>query len=310
VKGRKDIILCLDHFEAVVRYAGARESHNRDLLRVALRHGDVHLIAVIENRHHAELLAGDHAFLDRFTRVDVGEANVEQTAALMARTAAPGFERLYNVRVSAPAIERAAGGAKEFILSERMPAKAIRVLQSACEWLSYEREMGRGGDGVVTQKEVVRALAERTGIDEETIAGAGSRLDFQAEFSKSVVGQESAVRVVADRLTRIKAGAVREGKPAAVFLFAGLTGTGKTELAKAVARVYSASQRLSVYSMTRFTQPHSIQGLTGVPPGYVGYESGGPADQRPQRRSLRRDPLRRGGEGPPRHLAEHALAVR
>jgi ATP-dependent Clp protease ATP-binding subunit ClpA len=275
VKGRRDVLLVLDHFEAVVRYAGARESHNRDLLRVALRQGDVHLVGVCENRQFADLLGHDHSLLGLFTRVDVGEVDVAQAVALIGRTAAPEFEKLYGVRIESRAIERAAQGAREFILSSRLPVKAINSLRDACEWLSYEREMGRGAEGVVGEREVVRALAQRTGIDEETIAGSGSRLDFAAEFSKSIVGQEAAVRTVADRLTRIKAGSTREGKPAAVFLFAGLTGTGKTELAKAVARLYSARQRLSVYSMTRFTQPHSIQGLTGVPPGYVGYESGG-----------------------------------
>jgi hypothetical protein len=80
---------------------------------------------------------------------------------------------------------------------------------------------------------------------------------------------------VASQLRGIKAGLPEPGKPASVMLFAGLTGVGKTELAKTLARFYSSSKRLQTYTMENFTQPHTVSGIVGVPPGYVGHEQGG-----------------------------------
>jgi energy-coupling factor transporter ATP-binding protein EcfA2 len=91
----------------------------------------------------------------------------------------------------------------------------------------------------------------------------------------AVVGQPRAVAAAASQLDSIKSGLPEPGKPASVMLFAGLTGVGKTELAKTLARFYSSSKRLQTYTMANFTQPHSVSGIVGVPPGYVGHEQGG-----------------------------------
>src|ERR1700736_5605715 len=64
-------------------------------------------------------------------------------------------------------------------------------------------------------------------------------------------------------------------KPASVLLFLGQTGTGKTELAKALARFYSTSKRLKSYTLGNCVEPHSVATIIGVPPGYVGNDQGG-----------------------------------
>jgi ATP-dependent Clp protease ATP-binding subunit ClpA len=73
----------------------------------------------------------------------------------------------------------------------------------------------------------------------------------------------------------IQKGLVDKDKPAAIFLFVGLSGTGKTELAKQIAQVYSNSRKLITFAMADFPEAHSVSGLIGSPAGYVGYEEGG-----------------------------------
>jgi ATP-dependent Clp protease ATP-binding subunit ClpA len=99
--------------------------------------------------------------------------------------------------------------------------------------------------------------------------------DYERDLGAAVVGQPQAVAAAASQLDAIKSGLPDPGKPASVMLFAGLTGVGKTELAKTLARFYSSSKRLQTYTMANFTQPHSVSGIVGVPPGYVGHEQGG-----------------------------------
>jgi ATP-dependent Clp protease ATP-binding subunit ClpA len=94
-------------------------------------------------------------------------------------------------------------------------------------------------------------------------------------LTEAVLGQDEAIGAVVTELQLIKSGLTEADKPASVMLFAGMTGVGKTELAKRIANIYSASKQLHVYTMANFTEPHSVSGIIGVPPGYVGHEQGG-----------------------------------
>ena len=127
----------------------------------------------------------------------------------------------------------------------------------------------------VTEADVVRKASQVTGIPEATLAGVGDAVDYHASFSNLIVGQDHVVREVAIELGLIKAGMVDPGKPASVIMFVGQTGTGKTEMAKALARFYSSSKRLKTFTLGNFSEPHSVSGIIGVPPGYVGHEQGG-----------------------------------
>jgi ATP-dependent Clp protease ATP-binding subunit ClpA len=275
VGGRTDLVLCIDGLGPLLRAESG--ANHKTLLRSALKDQRIHLVGVMESHDYEDLVSADHAMLEFLTRIDVTEPDRPAATAIAGQCATVLAEE-FGVTIDRAAVERAVAISADSILNERLPAKAVKVLRRACEDLDYERSQLSSTRTAVGADDVVRVIAEISGIPEGQLSGTGSpgsEIDYEHFLGEIIHGQEQAVVVAADQLRRIKAGLTDPGKPASVMLFAGLTGTGKTELAKAIARFYSASKRLQTYPMANFTEAHSVSGITGVPPGYVGYEHGG-----------------------------------
>jgi len=112
---------------------------------------------------------------------------------------------------------------------------------------------------------------EKLGVDE-----AKRYLDLERVLHEQLVGQEPAVKAVAETIRRNKAGLSEPGRPIGSFLFCGPTGVGKTEMVKVLAEFLFASRESVVrIDMGEYTEKFSVTRLIGSPPGYVGYEEGG-----------------------------------
>lgn len=93
---------------------------------------------------------------------------------------------------------------------------------------------------------------------------------------KMVIGQEDAIVAVSDAIRRSRTGLQDPKKPIGSFLFLGSTGVGKTELAKALARIlFNDEESIIRIDMSEYQEKHSVSRLVGAPPGYVGYDEGG-----------------------------------
>jgi ATP-dependent Clp protease ATP-binding subunit ClpB len=101
-------------------------------------------------------------------------------------------------------------------------------------------------------------------------------LQMEEAIHRRVVGQDEAVRAVADAIRRSRAGLSDPNRPNGSFLFLGPTGVGKTELCKALAEfLFDTEEAMVRIDMSEFMEKHSVARLIGAPPGYVGYEEGG-----------------------------------
>ncbi|THV43002.1 ATP-dependent chaperone ClpB [Glycomyces buryatensis] len=135
--------------------------------------------------------------------------------------------------------------------------------------------------------EIADVVAAWTGIPAGRLQESETQKLLNAEqlLRKRVVGQDEAVTVVADALRRARAGLSDPNRPTGSFIFAGPTGVGKTELAKALAEFMFDDERAMVrIDMGEYTEHHSVARLFGAPPGYVGYEEGGQLTEPVRRR--------------------------
>lgn len=135
--------------------------------------------------------------------------------------------------------------------------------------------------------DVAEVVAAWTGIPAGRLLEAETQklLRMEEEISQRVVGQDEAVRAVADAVRRSRAGIADPDRPTGSFLFLGPTGVGKTELAKALAEFLFDDERAMIrIDMSEYMEKHSVARLVGAPPGYVGYEEGGQLTEAVRRR--------------------------
>src|SRR5216117_3122399 len=99
---------------------------------------------------------------------------------------------------------------------------------------------------------------------------------MEARLHQRVVGQDEAIRAVANAMRRARAGLQDPNRPLGSFIFLGPTGVGKTELARALAEfVFDSEQAMIRIDMSEYQEKHTVSRLVGAPPGYVGYDQGG-----------------------------------
>ncbi|MNI08181.1 Chaperone protein ClpB [compost metagenome] len=152
-----------------------------------------------------------------------------------------------------------------------------RQLKAAEEAASQDQE-SRLLREAVTEEEIADIVSRWTGVPVSRLV-EGERdklLRLEDTLHERVVGQEEAVRLVADAVLRARAGIKDPNRPIGSFLFLGPTGVGKTELAKALAvSLFDREDGMIRIDMSEYMEKHSVSRLVGAPPGYVGYEEGG-----------------------------------
>lgn len=130
----------------------------------------------------------------------------------------------------------------------------------------------------ITEEDIAQVVARWTGIPvSKMLQSEIKKLAKLEEFlAKRVIGQEEAIKAVANAVRRSRAGIAEEGKPIGSFIFLGPTGVGKTELAKALTvALFDDEKSMVRLDMSEFMEAHSTAKLIGSPPGYVGYDEGG-----------------------------------
>ena len=187
-------------------------------------------------------------------------------------------EELERVRLETEAAERAYDLNRAAELRYGRLAELERRLAAEQEQLASKQGEQRLLHEVVTDEEIAEIVAAWTGIPVSRLR-EGERqklLRLDEILHQRVVGQDEAVRLVADAIIRARSGIRDPRRPIGSFIFLGPTGVGKTELARTLAAaLFDTEENMVRLDMSEYQERHTVSRLVGAPPGYVGYEEGG-----------------------------------
>ena len=154
--------------------------------------------------------------------------------------------------------------------------------QASLSQLQQELEENKTEDALIKEEvgyeDIAEVIEKWTGIPASKLVSSEREKLLQLEdaLHRRLIGQEKAVIAVADAIRRSRAGLQDPHKPLGTFLFLGMTGVGKTELAKALAaELFNDESALTRIDMSEYQEAHAVSRLVGAPPGYVGYDEGG-----------------------------------
>ncbi|KAF7043794.1 hypothetical protein CFC21_053105 [Triticum aestivum] len=168
-----------------------------------------------------------------------------------------------------------------------LKTQIMSLVDKSKEVSKAEMESGASAGPMVTEADIQRIVASWTSVPVEKVSvDESSRLlKMEETLHGRVIGQDEAVRAIGRAIRRARVGLRNPNRPVASFIFAGPTGVGKSELAKALATSYYGSEEAMVrLDMSEFMERHTVAKLIGSPPGYVGYTEGGQLTEAVRRR--------------------------
>ena len=214
-------------------------------------------------------------------KISVDEPDATHTLEIL-KGVMPSYEEYHHLTVDEEVLNESIRLAKRYLTEKCLPASAIDLLDRTMSHVKIEKEGQAPEEGTeaiaLTCEDLSGSVARQTAIPLGKVqTGERERLMGGEEtLKKRVVGQDHAVKKVLDAVYEARSGLNKKGQPMGSFFFLGPTGTGKTELSKALAEfLFGDESALLRFDMSEFKEEHSVALLYGAPPGYVGYEEGG-----------------------------------
>jgi ATP-dependent Clp protease ATP-binding subunit ClpA len=271
LEAKKNCILFIDEAHTM-KGAGASTQSTLDfanMLKPAITKGKLKIVASTTWEEYYESFEKDRALMRRFHRVAIDEPSPEVTEQILIGLS-PRLEQFHNVLIDTEAIQAAVELSGRYIHDRKNPDKSIDLIDGAC---AKERVKDQGT--VTITKDLIMAQISRVTevpIDRLQNENSANIVELEGNIKEKLYGQDDAVDSVLERVYINFSGIGNDNRPIASFLFLGPTGTGKTELAKLLAK--NLDMNLLKYDMSEYQEKHTVSSLIGAPPGYVGFEDG------------------------------------
>ncbi|AXR74345.1 ATP-dependent Clp protease ATP-binding subunit [Auritidibacter ignavus] len=248
-----------------------------------------HKVSITEDALQAAATLADRYISDRFLPDKAIDLIDEAGARLrIQRMSTPDEIKEFDAKIAEVRKEKeAAIDGQDFEGAASLRDKEQKLQQERNEREDQWRKEATDGIAEVDEDLIAEVLAKSTGIPvfKLTESETDRLRNMEAELHKRVIGQDEAVKSLSRAIRRTRAGLKDPNRPSGSFIFAGPTGVGKTELAKALAEfLFGDQDSLVTLDMSEFQEKHTVSRLFGAPPGYVGYEEGGQLTEKVRRK--------------------------
>ncbi|GHO87828.1 ATP-dependent Clp protease ATP-binding subunit [Dictyobacter formicarum] len=283
-----NIILFIDEMHLLIGTGRAADGSidAAGILKPALAGGRLRCIGATTPQEY-RLIEKDAAMERRLRPILIEEPSPEDALVIL-QGMRDLYEEHHHASITDEALQAAVNLSVQYLPNLRLPDKACSVLDEACSQarvFSIEDESQEqddldeiGAQPVITAAMIAEIISSRTGIPVRA-PGREERdrlLSLESRLKSRVIGQDEAVKRVAQAIQVARAGLKPRNRPAGVFMFLGPTGVGKTELARALAaEVFGSDEHLIRVDMSEYMEKHSVSRMIGAPPGYVGYDQEG-----------------------------------
>ena len=249
------------------------------ILKNELSKGRLQLLATASIDGFTKNIETDKEMVSNVERISIDEPTADQTMEIL-KGIMPAYEEYHGLKVSEEVLNDSIRLAKRYLTEKRLPASAIDLLDRTMSHVKVDNDLGAEElhHTDLTSADLSAVVAKQTGIPLGKVQTEerDRLLGGEEILKKRVVGQDHAVKKVLDAVFEARSGLNKKGQPMGSFFFLGPTGTGKTELSKALAEfLFGDESSLLRFDMSEFKEEHSVALLYGAPPGYVGYEEGG-----------------------------------
>lgn len=276
IRRQEKTILFIDDIHLLLD-SGTGSSGAGNILKQELSRGELTVIGVTTSDEYRKIIEPDNAFNRRFEEVHLDEPDIS-SAIQMVKEAYARMMAYHRIEATEEALSSCVHLAKRYVKDRRLPDSAIDLLDRTMATVRVASRTPDVPNPTVTEQEVAMVVAAKTGIPVGKIQSEEKEklMDMENLLRLRVVGQDHALKILSDAIVESRSGINKPGQPIGSFFLSGPTGTGKTELAKALAEVLFNDEKAMIrFDMSEFKEEHSASLLYGAPPGYVGYEEGG-----------------------------------
>lgn len=267
-------ILYIDEIQNIIGTGGGSNFDIAAVVKNAMSSDNLKVIGTVSTEDFRKYIDKDRNLLRRFNKIDIEEASKEETLTIL-HGIKPVLEKFYNCTVSDVALEAAVDLSSKYLFDKAFPDKAIDLLDSS---LATAKMTGKNPNYVILKNDILREVSKFTKISESEIneSEKSKLINLKSRLESKIFGQSGAVERLVDAIYISKTGLRSENKTVANILFRGPTATGKTELAKELAK--SLGIDLVRFDLSAYQEKFSLSMLIGSPPGYLGYSDGRAGD--------------------------------
>ena len=271
VVANENVILFIDELHTIVG-AGSSEGSmdSANILKPYISRGQLKIIGATTYDEYKSKIEKDKALCRRFKKIDLAEPSKDETFQIL-QGLRPKYEEFHGIKFGDDVLQHAVDLSAKYIVGKFFPDKAIDVIDEV--GAKYHSGIKDGKEATVEDvEEVICSMANIPKISVE--ADDKTKLKTLGDRIKTnLFGQDEIVDKIVRQIRMAKAGLGPKGKPLGVYLLAGSTGTGKTELARTIATELGIG--FTKLDMSEYQEEYSVSKLIGSAAGYVGYEQSG-----------------------------------